>query len=321
MSRAYLRRPLRELLFDPGAAATFFWIGGVAGAAVMLATGHWPRHAVVTTVVVMAVAVLFAANRLLFGDRLPDWTLQLDVALSTVLVSVVLAVAPFGYNIFAVFYVWIALYVSLYFTARQAVAQIALGAVAYAIVLAVGPGADRPVPSFIAVVGSCVTFAAMTSTLVNVLRTTARQDPLTGVANRRVFDERLTEEIERARRTGTALSVIVFDVDDFKTVNDRRGHLAGDRTLVRFVEGWRSRLRGSTDLVARLGGDEFAALVVDASGDGLERLVARLGEVAPDGVTASMGTATWDGAEGAHELFRRADQAMFAAKAARKGRP
>ncbi len=315
-----VRRPLRELLFDPAAAATFFWLGGVAGAAVMLLTSHWPRDAVVTTLVVMAIALIATLVRRLVGERRPLWTLQVDAALATGLVSVVLAVAPYGYNTFAIFYVWIALYSSLYFSRRQAALQIVLVAGAYGLVLANGPAVDQPAASWIAVVGTCVTFAGLTSTLVNVLRTTARQDPLTGVANRRVFDERLAEEIERARRSRAALSVIALDVDDFKGVNDRRGHPAGDRTLVRLVEGWRACLRRATDFLARLGGDEFAAIVIDADVDQVRQLVERLGAVTADGATASVGTATWDGAESAEDLFRRADAAMFQAKAARKAR-
>ncbi len=314
------RRPLRELLFDPAAAATFFWLGGVAGAAVMLLTSHWPRDAVVTTLVVMGIALLATATRAIVGERRPLWTLQVDAALATGLVSVVLAVAPYGYNTFAIFYVWIALYASLYFTRLQTVVQIALVALAYGLVLANGPAVDRPYASWLAIVGTCVTFATLTSTLVNVLRTTARQDPLTGVANRRVFDERLAEEIERARRSKAPLSVVAIDVDDFKGVNDHRGHLAGDRVLVRLVEGWRGCLRRATDFLARLGGDEFAAIVVDADADQVRQLVERLGAVTADGVTASVGTATWDGAEGAEDLFRRADAAMFQAKAVRKAR-
>ncbi len=314
----FLRRPLRELLFDPAAAATFFWLGGVVGAAVMLLTSHWPHDAVVTTLVVMGIALLATVTRALVGERRPRWTLQVDAALATGLVSVVLAVAPSGYSTFAIFYVWIALYASLYFTRLQSVVQIALVALAYGLVLANGPAVDRPAASWIAIVGTCATFATLTSTLVNVLRTTARQDPLTGVANRRVFDERLAEEIERARRSKAPLSVVAIDVDDFKGVNDHRGHLAGDRALVRLVEEWRGGLRRATDFLARLGGDEFAAIVADADADQVRPLVERLGAVTTDGVTASVGAATWDGAESAEDLFRRADAAMFQAKAARK---
>ncbi len=313
----FFRRPLRELLFDPAAAATIFWLGGVVGAAVMLLTSHWTHDAVATTLVVMGVALLAAVARALLGERLA-YGLPVDAALATALVSVVLAVAPAGYTIFAVFYVWIALYASLYFTRRQTILQIALVALAYGLVLAHGPAVDRPYASWLAVVGTCATFATLTSTLVNVLRTTARQDPLTAVANRRVFDERLAEEIERARRSRAPLSVIVFDVDDFKGVNDHRGHLAGDRTLVRFVQGWRACLRRTTDFLARLGGDEFAAIVVDADADQVRRLTERLAGVSADGATASVGAATWDGHEGPEELFRRADTAMFQAKAERK---
>ena len=92
----------------------------------------------------------------------------------------------------------------------------------------------------------------------------ARRDPLTGAANRRAFFERAELEFQRARRLGGApLSVAYLDLDDFKAVNDRFGHEAGDAVLKLVVETIQDRIR-STDLLARLGGDEFAVLMAGA---------------------------------------------------------
>jgi diguanylate cyclase (GGDEF)-like protein len=125
--------------------------------------------------------------------------------------------------------------------------------------------------------------------------------------------------MERARRYRTPLSVVSIDVNDFKTVNDTKGHQAGDRLLRRLAEGWRSRIRGSGDFLARLGGDEFGLLAPGADELGVERITARLAEVVPDGVSCSMGSATWDGAETAAGLFRRADDRMYREKKGRRG--
>jgi diguanylate cyclase (GGDEF)-like protein len=310
---------LRELLFNPGAAAPFFWLGGIVGAAVVLATAHWPTSSVVTTLAVMAVAAMAITERLVFGVRRTRWMTHVDPALATALVSVVLTVAPRGFTVLAIFYVWVAVSMSLYLTGRQAALQVGLVAVAYAAVLGVGPPVSQPYVAWVAVVGTCAMVAAPTSALVSLLRATALRDPLTGVANRRVFDERLEGELARARRTATPVTVVMIDIDDFKAVNDRRGHDAGDRTLVRCVEGWQSRLRGSTDLLARVGGDEFAAVLVDEDSSQVDATMARLAEVSPDDVTSSMGAATWDGTESAHDLVQRADHAMYQAKARRRG--
>jgi diguanylate cyclase (GGDEF)-like protein len=144
-----------------------------------------------------------------------------------------------------------------------------------------------------------------------VLRSAATADPLTGLANRRSWDERLEEELARSRRTGQALSVVMIDLDDFKAVNDRGGHEAGDRLLKELARGWQAAVRGGGEFVARLGGDEFGILAPGSDAIGVRRLTKRLSEVLPTGVVVSIGVATWDGTENASDVLRRADRAMY----------
>jgi len=192
--------------------------------------------------------------------------------------------------------------------------HIASAGAAYAIVLGVGANVEKPVVAWLSIFGTASVAAVVVAALVNVLRRTSREDPLTGLSNRRSWDERVDEELERARRTKTTLSLAMMDIDNFKAVNDREGHQAGDRLLCHFADGWRDTIRAGGDFVARLGGDEFGLLATGSNDADIQRVVARLREISPDGVSCSIGAVTWDGSETAADLFRRADEAMYQSK-------
>ena len=106
-------------------------------------------------------------------------------------------------------------------------------------------------------------------------RELAELDSLTGLHNRRVFYEFLGREIARAHRYERYVSVIVFDLDDFKRINDRIGHLEGDAVLVEVAERVRSVVR-ATDIPCRVGGDEFAVILPESSRDDAELLADRI---------------------------------------------
>ncbi|GAB6062028.1 GGDEF domain-containing protein [Deferrisoma palaeochoriense] len=155
------------------------------------------------------------------------------------------------------------------------------------------------------------------------LRSQSLRDPLTGLWNRGAWDDRLAEEAARARRYGQPFSVILWDVDRFKEVNDRHGHLAGDMVLQALAGRTLQALRRS-DFVARYGGEEFAVLLPHTE-EAAARIVAekirRLGaekdvatRAGPVRVTLSAGVATWAPGEEALELLDRADQALYRAK-------
>jgi diguanylate cyclase len=156
------------------------------------------------------------------------------------------------------------------------------------------------------------------SRLVSRLEGLARTDPLTGVPNRRVWEEELPRELDRARRMGTGLCLAMIDLDDFKSYNDRFGHQAGDQVLKEAAGAWRAEVR-STDLLARYGGEEFVLLLPACALDDAVRIVERLRTVTPL-VTCSVGLACWDFQEAGAELVARADQALYAAKAGGRNR-
>ncbi|HZX97291.1 MAG TPA: diguanylate cyclase [Myxococcales bacterium] len=156
----------------------------------------------------------------------------------------------------------------------------------------------------------------------------ARTDPLTGLPNRRAFLERVSEELARAQRAGDPVCIAYLDVDNFKHLNDKRGHVEGDEFLKRVANAIRDTVRTS-DVAARLGGDEFAVLFTDAKRIAVEamaqRLLARmraLGDRYPGmNLGASVGMAWFESPPDAPEkLLHRADGAMYSAKSAGKHR-
>lgn len=154
----------------------------------------------------------------------------------------------------------------------------------------------------------------------------ANHDALTGLANRRAMTARLDEALERAERTGVPVGLIMFDLDDFKPVNDTYGHQAGDEVLVEVGRRLTNGVRGS-DVPARMGGDEFAVVLHDAGdAEAVAALARRLHECLLSPLTlergvsvqisASMGVASsWAGCSG-DELLREADQLLYVDKRA-----
>jgi diguanylate cyclase (GGDEF)-like protein len=152
---------------------------------------------------------------------------------------------------------------------------------------------------------------------VRVLERLARTDPLTGLPNRRGWDEQLTREVARARRSGAPLSVALLDLDDFKAFNDAHGHQAGDRLLIEATAAWNYQLR-QVDILCRWGGDEFAVLLPSCSRAGADDVIARLAAATPSQQSCAVGVADWDGRERSHSLLGRADRALLDAKGARR---
>lgn len=172
------------------------------------------------------------------------------------------------------------------------------------------------------------------------LREQSISDGLTGIANRRHFDQAIDKELRRARRSGRPLSMLMIDIDHFKAYNDHYGHQQGDDILVKVAAALAARLQRPLELLARYGGEEFAVILPETAapqalliGEALRQLVAQL--AIPHGaagagpqVTISVGVGTWRhtlqqaGGEhdGAAPLIGAADRALYAAKRAGRDR-
>lgn len=162
--------------------------------------------------------------------------------------------------------------------------------------------------------------------LMAQLREQAHTDPLTGLANRGWFQENFARELAKAERLDRSLSLVMFDIDYFKSINDRFGHQAGDRVLVALAEQARSTLR-QYDLLSRWGGEEFVALLPDTGIEGACDLAERLRlqiasmELREIGAIAcSFGVAERCAGEDADSLVNRADAALYRAKEAGRNR-
>jgi diguanylate cyclase (GGDEF)-like protein len=151
----------------------------------------------------------------------------------------------------------------------------------------------------------------------------AQQDPLTKLLNRSAFDRRLRDEVERARRYHRDLSVALFDIDRFKSVNDRFGHPMGDHVLIQVARSLQSSLRQS-DATFRYGGDEFAAICPETSGDDMDNLLYRIEvqfkEYCADAYSSPLTGISWGVASlpvdamDADELIRIADKRLYDCK-------
>lgn len=174
-------------------------------------------------------------------------------------------------------------------------------------------------------------YAVKMGDTLETLRSQARTDQLTGLLNRREFDRVLTEEVERAWRFDHPLSLIMVDIDHFKTINDTHGHPVGDAVLCEIARRIMAEVR-TVDRVARVGGEEFGVLVMQSARDHAlemaERICARVrrepiraGDSLMLRVTLSAGVAALpdDAGEGTG-LVAAADRALYAAKAAGRDR-
>ncbi len=171
----------------------------------------------------------------------------------------------------------------------------------------------------VSVAGSLRAVTRETQRLTERLRREAVIDHLTGLLNRRGWNQATRHELVRARRSGTPLGIAAIDLDDLKEINDSMGHDAGDRVLQETADRMRSAVRGG-DVLARLGGDEFVALLPDTELEGVTDMVHRLREATPARGSFSAGVAVWDRRETLDELLRRCDIALYASKAAGRGR-
>lgn len=157
----------------------------------------------------------------------------------------------------------------------------------------------------------------------------ALRDAVTGLPNRLAYEERMEQEFARWKRFGDPLSMLVWDVDDFKSINDRFGHQAGDKALRVIANSLRARLR-ETDFIARFGGEEFVCLLCGTQGEEAQKVADEMRRSVeengfhsagkPVRVTISCGIAAFSEGDGVDAVFSKADTALYRAKSRGKNR-
>lgn len=168
--------------------------------------------------------------------------------------------------------------------------------------------------------------------LSRLLHFHAMVDALTGVPNRRGFEEHLAMALRQARRDRTPVAFAVLDVDHFKKYNDRYGHQAGDHALRLLAGAIDAQLKRPMDMVGRIGGEEFGLLIYDSAREDALRLLEKVVQAVADlaiahdasptapYVTVSIGAVAFNGAETAEDLYRRADAALYDGKSSGRNR-
>ena len=319
--------------------AGLFLAGGVIGALSLLLphpagyddAGLWRNVAVAF----LAVPALYAASRFL-----PLWSVHVFVVAGTILITRAIYLSDDPSGFYTLWYVWVGLYAFFFFGRRWGLIQMGVVGLAYAWVLLLIPASSDGVARWVTTIATlgvgglmvdalarklqrlAARYAAIArdrENLLVALEEIANTDELTGLPNRRAWNEELEREMARARREATPLSVAVIDLDRFKEYNDELGHQAGDRFLKAVTAAWRQRLR-STDSLARYGGEEFALTLPGCDTHDAAALVERLRAVVPERQTCSAGIAAWDGSESASELLGRADAVLYEAKKAGRDR-
>jgi len=294
-----------------------------------------------TGAMVLMVGASYAMVALLIGgyDRIPDWGFKAFLFGFTLIVSGMIYYSGKSASPYSFFYVWAALYALYFFTATDAARHVLFMGFCYAAVLVAHHWTAHSIGDFaIAVEDSAAQWTIAFGTLVvatglfgllkerldgliDRLTNAVKTDPLTGLLNRRGFEEAFELEVERARRLESPLTLLVGDLDRFKMLNDRLGHPAGDRALELLGEALTAGVR-RIDRVGRMGGEEFALILPETDEhEGYvlaERLRAKVrqnfeADLFP--LTISFGVASYPthGATTA-ALLKAADQALYTAK-------
>ncbi len=291
-------------------------------------TSEGPETTLTPGLFALAVAAVLFAR----GGRLPTVALAALGPLGAVMIAVAVATSP-GPGDGAVLYIWPVIWVAYFFGRTGTFMIVAWIGIVHAFALIGLPEAssyldrwfDVIVP--IGVVGAVVQeLARRNEELLATASAEARIDELTGLLNRRGFDERAPAEIARAQRDGASIAAVSFDIDYFKRINDEWGHDAGDRVLVRLGEVFREQSR-ETDIVARMGGEEFTVLLWDSGRDDARGYAERVRgafasadlDVGPITISAGLACDVPPTLE-LQRLLHEADSALYAAKAGGRDR-
>jgi len=302
---------------------------GATLALVTVALPHSARASDAGLLVIVGVAYALAGALFSSAGTAPSWMLRVALALGSTLITGVAYFSAQSPSPLVFFYLWVFLYSAYFFTTREMVAQIVYVGLAYGALLVARPPSSGIPAWWLVGMGTLLVAAILirsmrerAEVLIARLYDAARTDPLTKLANRRGFRELLDLELERARRSGGNMALIVGDLDHFREVNDRSGQRVGDTALQRAACLLHAGKR-TIDALARVGGEQFALILPDTEPhDALaiaERLRSELREeFAKDSVpiTISFGVVSYpQHGETAASLLRVADEAMHAAKA------
>jgi diguanylate cyclase (GGDEF)-like protein len=280
--------------------------------------------------VILAAVVVTAL--IAIGQRLPRRALAALGPIGVILIGEALAATP-GAGDGAILYVWPVLWMTFFFGRRGALAIIVCVGVTHAIVLSGLPSTSGYPGRWLDVMVTACVLAVVVLTLVDrnqrlvrQLAAEARTDALTGLLNRRGFDERAELELVRARREASSVALAAFDIDYFKRVNDEWGHETGDLVLARI--GRLLAVQGrDIDVVARFGGEEFIVVLpgcdAPAAKTFAERVCAALAADARGDLPAvrmSVGVTAAIAPSCANDLLQAADAALYRAKRAGRDR-
>jgi diguanylate cyclase (GGDEF)-like protein len=300
-------------------AGAMMFVSAAALTVVALVLPHRPGPDPVADIITSAIALVCAGVLMAARNHLKVWFFHGLVQIGNVLIAAgMYAGGPTETTEhYTLLYLWGALYASYFFSRRAAVIHMLLGTLTYAVVLALKEPNLFWISRWFVMMGSFMIAAIIVNWLTQQIRTLARNDSLTGLCNRRSFEEELSRALWRAERDHRPVCLILLDLDNFKRINDTLGHSTGDRLLKEASAAWSGQIR-QNDVLARYGGDEFAALLPDCSLHDAEIVAGRLRAAMPSQATCSIGFAMWDGTESEDALLTRVDEALYRAK--RKGR-
>jgi diguanylate cyclase (GGDEF)-like protein len=310
-------------------------LGAAANGAIATLLPHPAYYNVPGLLSVQISALIYGTIVLMLGDRIMFNWLKIGNLLAAILTTVAVYFSGDSSSGYAIFYLWIGFYVFYYPVSRwEAAGYLAFAGLCYAVAIVVTPSpppdaAHTDIAFFSIVAGTLATAGLLLTylrqrveRLMTRLVTASRTDPLTALPNRMGMQQALEKEVERARFDERPVSLVLIDIDHFKSLNERLGISGGDMILQELAV----MLRDSTrliDTVARSGGQEFAILLPQIDGNGAfllaEKILSRMrGSMlgSPQGLTASAGVAEFpDHASEPAGLVAVTDRALQAAKA------
>jgi diguanylate cyclase (GGDEF)-like protein len=304
------------------------WAAGLAFFLVFLIVSTAPPGTETELFIIDAIGWAVLGALVLGRHHLPEWVPEICAYLCYAVVGFVIHIYGDAASPFALFYLWLCVHAFYFFAWRRAARQLVFIAVAYGVTLLTMAGVGFPLLRWTMTLTTALVICTMVAilklrvnTLLTQLADSAVTDLVTGLPNRRAFDDAVAREMERARRSGEPLSLVLADLDHFKEVNDSLGHQAGDNLLWRLA-GVFEASRRRTDPAMRLGGDEFALLLPNTDKAGAHLFAERVrlavrsefdNDTVP--VTMSLGIATYPtDAEDLSSLFHAADSAVYTAK-------